>query len=458
MVESVQNIVSAYAYNKKSHNLYVRTTNGNFIVSLNSEYAKFIKNNKNIPQLSEEEIETLTNAVNADLHKQFSVKNDSIKEEKRILREKEIRDSLNIVNAMVARNKQFEEYRDMQPKRLIPNVGAKIKCDDCGKTLTTDYAYCASIQNDTIYFGATVEEELHDEYTQIHFAKISSLMKSNPCFMYHLEAYKDSLCQDSIYNLDFVQYYNKKTKSDHINRVIEMAPYGFLENWGWDDEYSLSFHYSYMNLNPKTIKYIDVYWKATNDVGDVRKIGNFKGTGPVEQYETGSWNWDSSSYYLAGDVTHLEITKIILTYMNGTQKVLGKNQFWVNNTANYKDEMKKISSGYYDYVSSYRTNENDIVDTPATYSKGAVALYEDIVSNLDYNHKIGKKGCVYCVLKLEIKTDGTIGKIKVDETLDDKYDPVAIEAARKLDKFVPASNKGEKVSVWFKLPVPFYFE
>lgn len=85
-----------------------------------------------------------------------------------------------------------------------------------------------------------------------------------------------------------------------------------------------------MNLNKRTIKYIDVYWKVSNGVGDVRKTGHFKGTGPLQEYESANWNWDYSSYYVAGDATEMEITKVIITYMNGQQLVLTGKQIKFN--------------------------------------------------------------------------------------------------------------------------------
>ena len=171
-----------------------------------------------------------------------------------------------------------------------------------------------------------------------------------------------------------------------------------------------------------------------------------------------NWSWDSSSYYVAGDASNMEITKVILTYMNGTQKVLGKSQFHVNNTSNYTDEMKTDDLSSYHYISSYSINNNGYVDSPAMYAKGAIELYNDIQSNLVYDHNIGKKAIVNSILKLEIKEDGTVGEIKVDESLSDKYDKMAIDAAKKLSNFIPATNEGKKVKVWFVLPVTFWFE
>ena len=77
-----------------------------------------------------------------------------------------------------------------------------------------------------------------------------------------------------------------------------------------------------MNTNRNTINYIDVYFKVTNDVGDLRKTGHFQGTGPLREFESASWEWETSYYYVSGDASNMNITKVILTYMNGTKKVL----------------------------------------------------------------------------------------------------------------------------------------
>ena len=117
----------------------------------------------------------------------------------------------------------------------------------------------------------------------------------------------------------------------YLDKLEKEAPYGFFEDWGWSNEYSIvTFHFSYTNMNKSTIKYIAVHFKITNDVGDVRKTGYFQGTGPVEEYDTGSWEWDSSPYFVSGDASTMEFTKIVITYTNGKQKVLSKNQIMYN--------------------------------------------------------------------------------------------------------------------------------
>jgi hypothetical protein len=85
-----------------------------------------------------------------------------------------------------------------------------------------------------------------------------------------------------------------------------------------------------MNTNKKTIKYIDVYWVLKNDVGDVRKSGHFSGTGPLEEWSSASWEWDHSSYYVSGDASRMYLTKVIITYMDGTKVTIPKDKIWYN--------------------------------------------------------------------------------------------------------------------------------
>ena len=110
-----------------------------------------------------------------------------------------------------------------------------------------------------------------------------------------------------------------------------MQANGLFLDWGWDKEYSsIEFNFKYMNTNSNTIKYIEVFFVVTNDVGDVRKTGSFRGTGPLEEWESASWNWDHSSYYVAGDATKMNISKVIITYMNGSRVTIPKSKLRFN--------------------------------------------------------------------------------------------------------------------------------
>ena len=96
----------------------------------------------------------------------------------------------------------------------------------------------------------------------------------------------------------------------------------FEEFW-WNDEYDmLTFGFRYFNTSYKTIKYIKVEVAILNDVGDVRNTYTFRGTGPLESFETSTWDWDEPVAFLSGDVTTLDIKRVTITYMNGSTKVL----------------------------------------------------------------------------------------------------------------------------------------
>lgn len=349
MADFVRDIVSVYAYDKKSQNLYARTSNGNYVITLNKDYAKLIKKNKQIPKLSEQEIDRLVNNVNNDLSVIFSAKNDSISLALKRKREKEIADSIELVRmkereaerikqAELAKEQAFEKYRKENIARRIPIDNTSLYCSVCNNSYSDDYVWAVSIQRDSICFLSKKTEALGDEYSEAHVAQIPSSLNADDNFLYHIEAFKDSLTNDHI-DLYDIEDFNAEEKYHHIQRVKKKAPYGFIQDWDWGGEYFVTFSIRYLNLNPKTIKYIDVYWKITNDVNDLRGSGHFKGTGPLAQYESASWDWDSSTYFVAGDATNMSITKIILTYMNGSQKILNKSQIQYDDTDYYTDEI-----------------------------------------------------------------------------------------------------------------------
>lgn len=471
LVDAVTNVTSVYAYDKKTHNLYVRNNQGNFVVTLNNEYAKVVKHNKQIPQLSQEVISSLSQSVNEELRQLYAHKNDSIRALEQKARAKAISDSLELVRvaqekeiAAKCKKEQRDEgvsaYRNMASYSLVPLDGNTLKCADCGKYFAKDYVVTEAIKHDSIYFITTITRELQDDYVAFHVAPIPNILKTDPNFMYHVEAFADSLCNDTVYTLSYIKKMNQFAEAYHYRRVLNLAPYGYIGDWGWGNEYSfLTFNFSFTNLNKKTIKYIDVYWKVTNDVGDIRKVGHFKGTGPLTQYESASWDWDSSSYYVAGDASNMQLTKAIITYMNGSQKILSGKSLLVNSESDYVDEMSsdKPRTSYGSFVLDYHTNDNSIVDTPAMYAEGSVQLYEDVNRNLHYTPNRSKEHkLAQVVLKIEINKDGTIGDVAVEKSYNATYDNIAKNVVAKLGKFTPARHDGKKVKVWYRLPVIFY--
>lgn len=349
-VNNVDNIEAQYAFDKKNKKLYVATAYGNYVIELTESKAKLVKKDKSIPQIKDKDIEALVISVNNSLDAKFVQFNlqreqfiadsiESAKEQERLAAiEKARLDSIENANKQAEINryraahdwywlpiKKKSSYRYSSSTETVP-----LECALCDKKISsysTDSIYVRAINNDTIYSWERKPGFLGYSPIEVHAYKIPSDLKSSEYYIRHLEAYKDSLTADTSYCKDVAEYLNSYSMVTFIEKVTKEAPYGFFKDWGWDDEYSsISFHFNYMNLNKRTIKYIDVYWKVTNDVGDLRKTGHFKGTGPLEQYESASWNWDYSSYYVAGDASNMNITKVIITYMNGQQQVLTGKQ------------------------------------------------------------------------------------------------------------------------------------
>ena len=327
----VNGITESYAYDKKSHELYVKTNFGNCVITVADNYAKFLKKNKNTPQIKGEELASAISRVNMQLEEQFNLLNtqrqqqivDSIAKAKADSIKRVKQDSIRL--ARIASQK--ETYRKNHSWRWVPISRNSLSCSLCSKSVySEDSIFCLGYRNDTLYHVTSEEFALDETYLKIHPMHVSSSLKTNEKFRYHFEVYGDSLrtCNESL--MDDPDFFNYMFISKAADRVKAEAPYGYFNNWGWDSEYgAVSFHFEYTNTNKATIKYIDVYWTITNDVNDVRKTGHFKGTGPLEEWKSASWNWDYSSYYVAGDASNMQITKVILTYSNGTQKTLSKS-------------------------------------------------------------------------------------------------------------------------------------
>ena len=167
-------------------------------------------------------------------------------------------------------------------------------------------------------------------YKHVHAARISSQLANNSAYQYHCNVFADSInAHFNDISVDLQRELNGSYFYEYMKELKRVAPNGFFIEWDWGCEYSfITFSCSYFNTNKNTIKYIEVFWKVTNDVGDVRKTGSFKGTGPVEEWDGGSWNWDNSMYYVAGDATQMEITKVIITYMNGSKVTIPKSKLY----------------------------------------------------------------------------------------------------------------------------------
>lgn len=244
--------------------------------------------------------------------------------------------TFNKKDSIISKNEQDEKYRETYKEDWdqFPLDSFEYYCNNCKwyhPLIFEEYenakmTFIHAFTRDTLVYTTATAGIFNIPILKTHFKSLKGC-KIPQKFLYHMEVFKDSLLDiDGSIPL-FVEYFNNLDIIEYYSEIKKIAPFGFVDEWYWGNEYSnLSFSIKYTNTNYKTIKYLTVYFKATNGVGDVRKIGYFQGTGPVKEWETGTWNWDYSDYYVAGDTNHMTITKIVITYMNGSKKILTKNK------------------------------------------------------------------------------------------------------------------------------------
>lgn len=344
-VQEVKEISEAgvyYAYDKKAKKLYVKTTTGNYEVSLDDYYAKDFKKNKAIPQLKEAEIVVLVDRVNHELSEHFSLVNTERRKKMEAARIKAYNDSVAkakeearlLAERMEKLKQERESYIKQHNWRSVPTGYHSLYCTLCENTFTQDSIWSVGVRNDTIYFATHKDGDLDLGYLECHAAKVPDELKAYSPYQYHYEVFKDSI-ENKVEGLDndLAGFLDYNYFQEYLSKLQGKAPYGYFDGWSWNDEYgTVTFKCTYQNTNKWTIKYIDIYWVVTNDVNDVRGSGHFKGTGPVKYLHGASWDWDSSYYFVGGDATNMSIRKVIITYMNGRQKVLTKNMIKFNST------------------------------------------------------------------------------------------------------------------------------
>ena len=335
-LQEVSQIVSSYGYNKKSHELYLETERANCIVTVNDGLHKILKKSKSIPQMKDDELSAKSLEVSKKLEEKFArinqareiFINDSIQKAREDSLKKAREDSIRLAKLA----KQKDDYRKAHNWKWVPINKTHLSCSLCDKSVySEDSLFCIAFRNDTLFHMSYEEMALEESYLKIHKMHVPAALKSNDKFKYHFEVYGDSLISKNNERLRDIEDLNSLWAYEALQKIKAKAPNGYFEDWGWNDEYgTITFNFKYTNTNKNTIKYIEVFWVVTNDVGDVRKTGSFRGTGPLAEWETASWNWDHSMYYVAGDATKMNFTKVVITYMNGSKVTIPKNKIWYN--------------------------------------------------------------------------------------------------------------------------------
>lgn len=93
---------------------------------------------------------------------------------------------------------------------------------------------------------------------------------------------------------------------------------------------------------------------------------------------------------------------------------------------------------------------------PATFPGGQAAIDKYIADNLKYPEmakEIGIEGIV--PLEFTVKTDGTIGTIKVVRMIDPDLEQEAIRLVKTMPAWTPATDDGTAVESTVSLQIPF---
>ena len=107
-------------------------------------------------------------------------------------------------------------------------------------------------------------------------------------------------------------------------------------------------------------------------------------------------------------------------------------------------------------IEDNKVTDNALVEVPAKYPGGEIALLGDIAKNLVYPaiaQEQELQGVV--VTKFRIDEKGAVDTVEVEKSLSKECDEAAVAVVKTLKRFTPAVDKGKPVAVWFRLPIRF---
>ena len=327
LIDKVDKVVSMYAFDKKSSNLYVQTETGNYVVVLNKEYAKIYKQSKLAPFIDEKMIDAEVARVNNMLEERFESLNQA--------RTKYLRDSAEKVRLAALEKirqdsiqKAFQKAVDLKYIQShnwhdLPMNKLGLECILCGHHVYEDIVYCEGIVNDTIYYVEDATGIMGTTFKKLHVSNYNPRLKNEVKYNYHVKLFNDSLHSRPYLSPEYVKAENEKTYAAYAESISTKAPYGYVENTGFDfQEDHLIFDFAYTNSTPKAIKSIDIFCNILAPDETTKKVIKLKANGPVEMLETKSWPWDDDTNKVPNLVTNLRIGKLVIYFKDGRQKVL----------------------------------------------------------------------------------------------------------------------------------------
>lgn len=98
----------------------------------------------------------------------------------------------------------------------------------------------------------------------------------------------------------------------------------------------------------------------------------------------------------------------------------------------------------------------DKVDEMPQFPGGAGALAQFIAANVKYPKESAERGVEGRVmLRFVVEKDGSIGDIRVTQSVDAACDAEAIRVIRMMPRWIPGKHQGRAARVWFTQPIAF---
>ena len=327
LIDKVDKVVSMYAFDKKSSNLYVQTETGNYVVVLNKEHAKIYKQSKLAPIIDEKLIDAEVARVNSMLEERFESLNQA--------RTKHLNDSTEKVRLAALEKirqdsiqKAFQKAVDLKYIQShnwhdLPMNKQGLECILCGHHVYEDVVYCEGMISDTIYYVENATGIMGTTYKKLHVSQYNPRLKNEVKYNYHVKLFNDSLHSRPYLSPEYVKAENEKLYAAYAESISSKAPYGYVDNTGFDfQEDHLIFDFAYTNTTNKAIKSIEIHCNILDPAENTKKVIKLKATGPVEMFETKSWTWDDDTNKVPDLVTDLRIGKLVITFKDGRQKIL----------------------------------------------------------------------------------------------------------------------------------------
>lgn len=324
--KAVEGLEHFYCYDDNNNMFYYYTENTiGFYNPTHSNYIKFIKNymkEGKVKKVKEEEAMLLTMNILEEMDEKYQKKNDSIAQKK---------------------VKTMEEYRKSHDWRnLSMSKSYGLKCEFCDiNHYMKDYRVMF-ISADTLYYLLEKPDMslLGINQVGIHFSTLTSEFKNDSQFKEYIDIWRDSIANNSNFNNQGAAIFNIIQYNEFKDKVMAAAPTGFMQKWGWNlnSAQGIEPYFSFFNTSKKTIKYVDFYFSIYNPVGDRcylryenSYVGNVRGVGPVEPFDSGSWAWDRATHYTSADASEMRIVKLVITYMDGTKKTIPNSSIIYDN-------------------------------------------------------------------------------------------------------------------------------